>query len=244
MVSLARHAACGDEMTFVKTHLETLALPSYVSIEYVQLALIAGLVEAIDATIGDHLVTEDQFEAFNNYISKFSLDPQDIEDFRAPTGATLTECEDILRNTQVFHADFAEEGFSLQEIEAYRKSLGMPRSGYTRMTYSNALRELQEGKFIGFDQEEMVRITEALGHVPFNFQRSETLYWLFRDVPYYQEKVITERRGGYGGVSFRVLNGVYYSTGSFHSRSFEESSNEHVDTGLLGITDKHLYFAR
>ncbi len=172
------------------------------------------------------------------------LDPQEIEDFRASPGATLTECEHTLRNLQSLRHDFTEDDFGSGSFESYRELMGMSKSGpFTRMAYSNALREFQQGTFTGFDQGDLDRIRGELGYIPFNFQRSETLYWLFRDVPYYEERVRTERRGGYGGVTFRLLNGVYYSAGNFQSRSVEESATEYVDRGLLGITDRHLYFA-
>ena len=106
---------------------------------------------------------------------------------------------------------------------------------YTRMVQGAALGEVLEGKI-----PSRINIT---GSVPFNLQKSESLVWLFQDVPYYEDVTRRERKGGYQGVSVRVMKGVYYNTGGFQSRSVERVSTELADEGLLGITTKHVYFA-
>ena len=78
---------------------------------------------------------------------------------------------------------------------------------------------------------------------PFNLLKSENLYWVFHNVPYYLEKVERERVGRRQGVSVKVVSGVYYNTGTFRSRTVERLVTKHVDTGILGVTDKHIYFA-
>ena len=52
-----------------------------------------------------------------------------------------------------------------------------------------------------------------------------------------------ERRGTSHGVSIRVARGLYYSPRQFRSRPIEWEETVHADTGLLGLTTKHLYFA-
>jgi hypothetical protein len=82
--------------------------------------------------------------------------------------------------------------------------------------------------------------------LPFNLQRSEILVWIFRNSQYFEEKIRTQKSyvGGYQGVSLRIMKGVYYRVGSFkgHPVVSTTTSMEHIDTGILGITDKHLYF--
>ena len=78
--------------------------------------------------------------------------------------------------------------------------------------------------------------------LPFNLQKSETLVWLFTDVPYHEEKVRREYVGASQGVSIRVMKGVYYRVGGFKGRPVETAQIEKIDEGLLGITTKHVYF--
>jgi|AntRauTorcE11898_2_1112593.scaffolds.fasta_scaffold00890_7 hypothetical protein len=78
--------------------------------------------------------------------------------------------------------------------------------------------------------------------VHFNFQKSETLIWAFSNVAYYQEITRRHYEGGHQGFSVRVAKGLYYRTGAFKGRPVEEKSMEYVDTGILVLTTKHIYF--
>lgn len=80
------------------------------------------------------------------------------------------------------------------------------------------------------------------GQLPFNFQKSEQLIWLEHDVKYYETKVKTRYVGGSRGVSIRIVKGVYFRTGSFKGERVQNHETNHVDTGLLVITNKHIYF--
>ena len=77
---------------------------------------------------------------------------------------------------------------------------------------------------------------------PFNLMKSEELLWLFGGADYFEQVTQREFRGGSLGVSFRVAKGVYIRPGAFRGRSVESSSMKHTDSGVLGITTKHIYF--
>ena len=81
------------------------------------------------------------------------------------------------------------------------------------------------------------------GTIPFNLMKSETLVWVLQDVDYLETVVRRERRGSSHGLSIRVARGVYYRPSTFRSRPIEWEETIHADTGLLGLTTKHLYFA-
>ncbi|MBC7347859.1 MAG: hypothetical protein H5U00_10505 [Clostridia bacterium] len=105
---------------------------------------------------------------------------------------------------------------------------------YAQFVKGAVLRELMEGK--------VPSRFHAVGALPFNFQKSETLIWAFENVAYYEEKTRREYVGGSHGVSFRIAKGVYYRVGSFRGRPVETTERVHIDTGLLAVTTKHLYF--
>ena len=104
----------------------------------------------------------------------------------------------------------------------------------SRTRKGKVIRELLEGDFP--DQ------FATAGPLPFNLQKTEQLAWVFEDVKYHEHKKRTEYVGGSRGVSFRVAKGVYYRTGAFKGRRVETMEQVHVDSGLLGMTSKHLYF--
>ena len=81
------------------------------------------------------------------------------------------------------------------------------------------------------------------GQVPFNLMKSETLVWVIQGVNYLETVTRRERRGTSHGVSIRVARGLYYRPTTFRSRPVEWEETIHADTGLLGLTTKHIYFA-
>ena len=120
------------------------------------------------------------------------------------------------------------EQFSLTERH-FRNS-----TSYLKMVKCAALREILEGKI-----PERLNIE---GNLPFNLQKSEKLVWLFKDVDYYEQRVKREFVGGHHGVSLRIAKGVYYRTGAFRGKPIEKVETLFMGNGLLGITNKHIYF--
>ena len=53
----------------------------------------------------------------------------------------------------------------------------------------------------------------------------------------------THYQGGYSGVSVKVAKGVYYRTGGFKGHPVKTSEMILKDGGILGITNKHIYFS-
>lgn len=103
-----------------------------------------------------------------------------------------------------------------------------------RTKKGKVIRDLLEGNF----PEQFA----SSAHLPFNLQKSEQIAWVFEDVKYYEHKKKVEYVGGSRGVSLRVARGVYYRTGGFKGRRIETMQQVHADTGMLGVTSKHLYF--
>ena len=109
------------------------------------------------------------------------------------------------------------------------------RGLHAAMVKSSILRGLTEGKLPPKQKIDF--------HIPFNLMKSETLVWVMRDVDYLETVTRRERQGTSDGMSFRVARGAYYRTGTFRSRTIEWNEIIHADTGLLGFTTKHIYFA-
>ena len=78
--------------------------------------------------------------------------------------------------------------------------------------------------------------------VPFNLMKSEQLVWLIAEVAYHEVVTRRQRRGHSHGLSIRIAKGLYYRPGMFRSQVHEWEETVHVDTGLMGITSKHIYF--
>lgn len=105
---------------------------------------------------------------------------------------------------------------------------------YSKLAKGAILRDVIGGKV-----PERIRID---GNLPFNFQKNEKLVWLFKEVSYYEERSNVKYIGATQGLSVRIAKGVYYKAGAFKGGRVQTSESVHVDTGLLGVTDKHIYF--
>lgn len=118
--------------------------------------------------------------------------------------------------------------FSLSQNELDQRGL------YTKFVKGAVLREIMAGNI-----PNRVHTDSSL---PFNFQKSESLIWVFNDVDYYEDKTRRQYVGGSSGVSFRVAKGVYFRTGGFKGHPVETTERVHLGRGLMAVTNKHIYF--
>jgi len=106
---------------------------------------------------------------------------------------------------------------------------------FTKIVKGAVLRDVMDGII-----PERVKID---GNLSFNLQKTEKVIWVFQDVDYYEQKKRTQYVGGSQGVSIRIAKGLYYRTGAFKGERVETHETIHADTGLLGVTNKHIYFS-
>lgn len=93
------------------------------------------------------------------------------------------------------------------------------------------LKDLQKGIF-----------PQQLLTVPIILGKGEVPLWTYQNVTMFQEKITREYKGGNHGLSFRLIKGVTYRTGSFKGKPIEKSSMEIIGVGELVVTNKHLFF--
>lgn len=108
-------------------------------------------------------------------------------------------------------------------------------ASYTTMVKAAVLRDTSEGNYTSRVQVD--------GTVPFVFQKGETLLWLFPDAEYYQPRTKTSYQGQSSGASFRVTKGMYYRLGEFKGNPVANTQMTLLDSGMVAITDKHIYYA-
>lgn len=106
---------------------------------------------------------------------------------------------------------------------------------FTKVVKGTVLRDVLNGQL-----PERIKVD---GNIPFNFQKDEKLIWIFQSVSYYEQKTRRHYVGGSRGVSIRVAKGLYFRAGAFKAHPVETTETVYVDTGILGITDKHIYFS-
>ena len=126
-------------------------------------------------------------------------------------------------------------------LEMYLDQFGLSTSdvnvngAHTGLVQAGVIRDIAQGV--------VPHRQKVSGPIPFNLMKSEQLVWVIDGVDYLETVTRRERRGTSHGVSVRVVRGLYYRPSTFRSRSVEWDETVHADTGLLGLTTKHIYFA-
>lgn len=105
----------------------------------------------------------------------------------------------------------------------------------TKTAKAGVLRDVLDGK--------IPQRVSVDGSLPINFQKGESVVWAFPDSRYLEDKTRRQFVGGSQGVSIRVMKGVYYRVGAFKGEAIESTERVHVDTGLVVVTNKNIYFA-
>ena len=105
---------------------------------------------------------------------------------------------------------------------------------YTKLVQAGVLRDVMDGH--------LPNRMNFGDRMPFNLMKSEDMIWVFQDAQYYKTKTEREFRGSSMGVSVRVASGVYLRPSQFRGRTHSREVTIHADTGMLGVTTKHLYF--
>lgn len=104
---------------------------------------------------------------------------------------------------------------------------------YTRAAKAVVLRKVLAGQ---------IPDNVTIEGVPVNLQRGEQPVWLFNRVKYLEDQERRQMVGASQGVSVRVMKGVYYRVGAFKGEPVVSTQRKHVDTGMLLVTTRNLYF--
>lgn len=105
---------------------------------------------------------------------------------------------------------------------------------YGRVAFASQLRRIANG-------EKGIRVDVDAGF-PVNFQAGETPVWSFGRTEYYEERDRRKYQGRSRGVSVRVVSGVYVRLGAFSGEPVISTETVHVDTGIMVMGSKNLYF--
>jgi hypothetical protein len=109
------------------------------------------------------------------------------------------------------------------------------RGAFTRVAKSAVIRDVLNGV--------IPRRMTVEGTLPINLERNEEVVWLFHGCEYLEDKTRRLYVGGSQGMSFRIMKGVYYRIGAFAGQPIDRTERVHIDTGMVVITNKHIFFA-
>lgn len=129
-----------------------------------------------------------------------------------------------------------EENALLEYIDYFQISMDTlsNNAAYLKLTKSLVIRDILNDK--------LPHRMNVTNQIPFNLQKGESLIWLINDVDYYEDRTRRQYVGGTQGASIRVARGVYYRTGAFRGQPVDTVEKLYLGKGMLGFTNKHLYF--
>jgi hypothetical protein len=79
-------------------------------------------------------------------------------------------------------------------------------------------------------------------NLPLLPKKGEVVLWIFRDIELYKYVKMRNVVGGSTGVSIRLTKGLYWRVGGFKANPKTWEEVKHVETGLVVITNKCIYF--
>jgi hypothetical protein len=129
-------------------------------------------------------------------------------------------------------ADEAKLGQLMSRCSITNEEL-KPSHAFERLLKARVLREVMHGQPKRF-------ATNV--NLPLNLKKDEQLVWAFAITSYLEDRTRRQYVGSSAGVSIRIVKGVYYHASAFKGNPVDVAERVHVDSGILAITDKNIYF--
>lgn len=126
------------------------------------------------------------------------------------------------------------------QIESYTSALGLDINCLPSQYRSEALERIGQAMVLKDLQKGILPNIPLT--VPVMLTKGESPLWIYDNVTLFHEKFTREYRGGNHGMSFRIMKGITYRTGSFKGKPVEKSTMEIIGIGQLVITNKHFFF--
>lgn len=125
-------------------------------------------------------------------------------------------------------------------VNEYTTSFGIkPASLPAKYKNSDIAKITQAGILSGLQQGQLP--PQTMGY-PIMLGKGESVLWVYNDVKCFEEKVQREYHSNRGGLSIKIMKGVYYRPSTGRTRPVEHSYLNLEGTGSLYVTNKHLIF--
>lgn len=183
----------------------------------------------------------EKFEDLNN------LNFNELKSLSKESFVSDSEYEDLISNTYSNVLDqYLDDGVLSKEeenkLEKFMEKSELSQDVFdkndslSKTIRASILRDL-------LNKNEITNRLKVNGNLPFKFQKSENLIWLFQNVELFEQRIKTTYEGGSHGVSLRIAKGVYYRTNSFKGHPVKTTKIVPIATGIVALTEKHIYFS-
>ncbi len=204
--------------------------------EQLRIAEVKAVQERVQQTVLTSLDQDLTVEALLDLVSK-ETKAGNLRDHESREAVIAGWCNGVEKCLEDGVIDEGEErglvtikrAFGLAENE-------LDKSGdHTRFVQAAVIRDLLNGI--------LPQRYEVESGLPINLQKNEKVVWVFHGCDYLEDKTKRTYQGGSRGVSIKVVKGVYYRVGAFKGEPVFNTERVKVDSGVVYVTNKHIYFA-
>lgn len=160
------------------------------------------------------------------------------EGLRKYLPATYKKVEQQIQSSDADPMDVAAEGLS--RIHAFIEPANFKYNSFDKE--ENNIGRAIALAYVERKEEPRHDYIEALGELPFLFQKSEYLCYAVKGVKVYTTKTETTYQAGSRGISVRVAKGLSYRVGNAKGKRVQEEYEDLIGYGTVAVTSKHIYY--
>lgn len=215
-------------------------------------SLVAALGEPYSLLDADGAITRFAQKLIKGHIAEYFTGKQSISATQAAINGitrSLPVTGDAVRDTCYYMlgkaaTNFLKDGLLTSQEEhllnEYTASFGIqPASLPAKYQSGDIAKITQAGILNGLQQGQLPPQTMVY---PIMLGKGESVLWVYDDVKCFEEKVQREYHSNRGGLSIKIMKGVYYRPSTGRTRPVEHSYMNLEGTGSLYVTNKHLIF--
>jgi hypothetical protein len=196
----------------------------------------SGSLQIIESIKNAIMSNSDYYKLENdvkNIVSKSFIKPLELNDLYTK-GFDIAV--DFFLNDGIIKTDEELKIYKFRSHFNFNQEIVDKNGSLQKIVKSSILRDIIDGKTPAAKMN-------IQGNLPFLLQKSESLIWIFKNVDFFEQRTQTEFQGRSQGLSFRIAKGVYYRTGTFKGHPVKTEEMKYICNGLVGLTDKNIYFS-
>ncbi len=214
--------------------------------------LVSALGEPYRVIDRNGAITRFAQKVIKGHIAEYFTGKQDIYATRAAISqvtSALPISNDALQEAYLYMLDKAATNYlkdgllspqEEQRVNTYTSAFGITTNNLPATYQGGNIAKMSQASILSNLQRGVLPPQNIFA--PIMLGKGETILWQYSDVKLFEEKVQREYHSNRGGLSIKIMKGVYYRPSTGRTRPVEHSYMNLEGTGNLYVTNKHLVF--
>lgn len=214
--------------------------------------LVSALGEPYRVIDRNGAITRFAQKVIKGHIAEYFTGKQDINATHAAISqvtSALPINNDALQESYLYMLDKAATNYlkdgllspqEEQRVNTYTSTFGIPTNNLPATYQGGNIAKMSQASILSNLQRGVLPPQNIFA--PIMLGKGETILWQYSDVKLFEEKVQREYHSNRGGLSIKIMKGVYYRPSTGRTRPVEHSYMNLEGTGNLYVTNKHLIF--